>query len=169
MKVDALQNNIESIGSRITWTGSSFDGFELIKCENPHHFESTSDGQASHSYTLFFGTPLNCGNQAEFEIKANMKDSRRIMVPYYAQEVTANMEYLRISIHAPEGLLQEAKKVMYTDTGMTKNLEVLRESIVLEPDPIGEKFVFDVQKPNLMYGYAIEWIFDDLDEPVMSE
>lgn len=169
VKVEALQNNIESIGSRITWTGSSFDGFELIKCEKPHHFESTSDGQASHSYTLFFDTPLNCGDQAEFEIKANMKDSRRIMVPYYAQEITANMEHLRISIHAPKGLLKEVKKVMYADTGMTKDLEVLRESILPEPDPIGEKFVFDAQKPNLMYGYAIEWIFGDSDEHVMSE
>lgn len=98
-----------------------------------------------------------------------MKDSRRIMVPYYTQEITANMEHLCITIYAPKGLLKEVKKVMYADTVMTKDLEVLREPIIPEFDPIGEKFVFDTQKPNLMYGYAIEWIFSDPEDIVSSK
>ena len=94
-------------------------------------------------------------------IKANMKDSRRIMVPYYTQEITADIEHLLIAVCAPKGILREVKKVIYADTRMTKDLEVLRESIAPIPDSTGEKFVFDIQKPNLMYGYAIEWIFGE--------
>ena len=90
-----------------------------------------------------------------------MKDSRRIMVPYYTQEITTDMDHLLMSVCAPKGLLREVKKVIYADTKMTKDLEVLRESIASEPDPAGEKFVFDIPKPNLMYGYAIEWIFGE--------
>lgn len=44
---------------------------------------------------------------------------------------------------------------------MTKDLEVLREFIAPVSDSTGEKFVFDIQKPNLMYGYAIEWVFGE--------
>ena len=83
MKVEALKNNIKDAGSRVIWTGSSFDGFEPVSCSKNHRFESFSEGQSSHSYTLSFETPMNCGDQAEWEVKANMKDSRHIMVPYY--------------------------------------------------------------------------------------
>lgn len=165
VKVEAMQNNIDSVGSRAIWTGSSFDGFELINCKKARQFESVSDGQSSHSYTLTFETPLNCGDQVEWEIKANMKDSRCIMVPYYTQEITADMEHLLIVVYAPKGILKEVRKVIYADTKMSKDLEVLRESIAPETDDeLGEKYVFDVTKPNLMYGYAIEWEFGDPDE-----
>ena len=90
------------------------------------------------------------------------------MVPYYTQEITADMEHLLISLCAPKGLLREVKRVIYADTRMTKDLEVLRESIAPEPDPVGEKFVFDIQKPNLMYGYAVEWIFGEPNDPAQS-
>lgn len=70
-------------------------------------------------------------------------------------------ETLLIAVCAPKGILREVKKVIYADTRMTKDLEVLRESIAPIPDSTGEKFVFDIQKPNLMYGYAIEWIFGE--------
>ena len=168
VKVEALKNNIKDVGSRVIWTGSSFDGFEPVSCSKNHRFESFSEGQSSHSYTLSFETPMNCGDQAEWEVKANMKDSRHIMVPYYTQEITADMEHLLISLCAPKGLLREVKRVIYADTRMTKDLEVLRESIAPEPDPVGEKFVFDIQKPNLMYGYAVEWIFGEPNDPAQS-
>ena len=78
------------------------------------------------------------------------------------------MEHLLISLCAPKGLLREVKRVIYADTRMTKDLEVLGESIAPEPDPVGEKFVFDIQKPNLMYGYAVEWIFGEPNDPAQS-
>lgn len=161
VKVEALKNNIKVTGSQVIWTGSSFDGFELVDCKKAHSFESLSESQSSHSYLLTFDSPMNCGDQTEWEIKANMKDSRRIMVPYYTQEITADIEHLLIAVCAPKGILREVKKVIYADTRMTKDLEVLRESIAPIPDSTGEKFVFDIQKPNLMYGYAIEWIFGE--------
>lgn len=82
--------------------------------------------------------------------------------------ITADMEHLLIAVCAPKGLLREVKKVIYADTRMTKDLEVLRESIAPVPDSTGEKFVFDIQKPNLMYGYAIEWIFGEPNDPTLQ-
>ena len=58
---------------------------------------------------------------------------------------------------------------IYADTRMAKDLEVLRESITPEPNVTGEKYVFDVPKPNLMYGYAIEWMFSDLENSTQAK
>lgn len=161
VKAEALQNNIKTVERRVIWTGSSFDGFELVDCNKAHSLENFSESSSSHSCTICFETPMNCGDQAEWTVQANMKDSRRIMVPYYTQEITTDMDHLLMAVCAPKGLLREVKKVIYADTKMTKDLEVLREAITSEPDPTGEKFVFDIPKPNLMYGYAIEWIFGE--------
>lgn len=161
MKVELLQNNVETVERRSFWTGSSFDGFELVEGSKVRNLENFSESPSSHSYILFFETPMNSGDQAEWTVKANMKDSRCIMVPYYTQEITTDMEHLLMVVCAPKGLLREVKRVVYADTKMTKDLEVLRESITSEPDPTSEKFVFDIPKPNLMYGYAIEWIFGE--------
>lgn len=158
-KVEVLQDNVKFKESRVTWTGSSFDGFELISGDGV--LENFSDNQASHAYLLTFNTPLNRGDRTEWEIQASMKDTRRIMVPYYAREVTADIEHLCIIVCAPKGLLKEVKKVIYADTMMSKELEVLRESVSPELDGAVEKFIFDIPKPNLMYGYAIEWKFGE--------
>lgn len=139
-KVEVLQDNVKFKESRVTWTGSSFDGFELISGDGV--LENFSDNQASHAYLLTFNTPLNRGDHTEWEIQASMKDTRRIMVPYYAREVTADIEHLCIIVCAPKGLLKEVKKVIYADTMMSKELEVLRESVSPELDGAVEKWCF---------------------------
>ena len=42
------------------------------------------------------------------------------------------------------------------------DLEVSRALLPSESDEKGERFVFNVDAPNLMYSYSIEWIFNDL-------
>ncbi len=159
--MEALRDGIDYASSCANWTGSSFDGFELIKCSRESSFESIPGKRSSYAYVLSFETPLKCGDQVEWDVEAKMKDIRRIMVPYYSQGITVKIDHMVIMVSAPKGILKDVKKVIYADTRMTKDLKVLREAIEPEPDDVGERFIFDISEPNLMYGYSIEWKFGE--------
>ena len=90
-----------------------------------------------------------------------MKDTRRIMIPYYSQAVAFKIDHLSVSVSAPKGLLVDVEKVIYADKQMSKDLEISRELLSPQDDEIGEKFTFDIDNPNLMYSYTIEWKFNE--------
>lgn len=159
IKIEALRDGIKQMTRCIRWTGSSFEGFELINCDKNHQFESIIGKKSAFTYVLNFGEPLKKADQAEWEIRATMKDTRRIMIPYYSQPVTFKTDHLTVTVSAPKNLLANVEKVIYADTQMSKDLEVSRELISPEDDEIGEKFTFEINNPNLMYSYSIEWKF----------
>ena len=83
------------------------------------------------------------------------------MIPYYSQTVAFKIDHLSVTVSAPKGLLENVEKVIYADKLMSKDLEVSRELLSPEITEFGEKFTFDVNSPNLMYSYSIEWKFNE--------
>lgn len=161
IKIEALRDGIERMTRCVHWTGSSFDGFELLECDKDNQFESISGKKSTFAYILNFDKALNKKEQAKWEIKANMKDTRRIMIPYYSQSITFRIEHLTITVSAPKGLLTNVEKVIYADSQMSKDLEISRDPLSPEDDEFGEKFTIAIDDPNLMYSYSIEWKFQE--------
>lgn len=161
IKIEALRDGIERMTRCVHWTGSSFEGFELIQCNKRHQFKNLLPKKSAYTYILTFDEALKKSDQAEWEIKASMKDTRRIMIPYYSQTVAFKIDHLSVTVSAPKGLLENVEKVIYADKLMSKDLEVSRELLSPEITEFGEKFTFDVNSPNLMYSYSIEWKFNE--------
>lgn len=164
LTIKALRNGIDQVTHHAYWTGSSFDGFTIKECNKQHHYENIQGKKLPYICVLTFDQALEKEETATWELHSDAKDIRRIMSPYYAQTITFKTKTLKLVINAPKGMLTNVKKVVYADTKMSKNLEVSRDPLLPEKDKTNckrEQFVFNIDPPNLMYSYSIEWTFED--------
>lgn len=160
--IQALRDGIESITHSAYWTGSTFDGFRLIAPDNDHYkLENLPSRKSLYSAILKFPQPMKKDGQESWEIEAVAKDTRRIMIPYYAQAITLRTDCLTLEVIAPKGMLTNVQKVVFADTKMSKDLVVSRDEIVPETVDKNDLFTFSVPQPNLMYTYSIEWKFSE--------
>ena len=162
LTIQALRDGIDQVTHHAYWTGSSFDGFSIKSCDKKCHHKNIQGKKLPYMSILTFDSALKKDETATWELQTDAKDTRCIMSPYYAQIVTFKTEKLKLIISAPKGMLTNVEKVVYADTKMSKDLEVSRALLPSESDEKGERFVFNVDAPNLMYSYSIEWIFNDL-------
>ena len=78
-----------------------------------------------------------------------------------SSDIAVKTGRLEIEVCAPENLLTNVFAVIYADTNMSKDLEVSREPISAVTNGNVETFSFNIDNPNLMYSYCIEWEFNE--------
>lgn len=160
-EIEALRDGIDKFSHKTYWTGSSFDGFKLKSCNRACTFEEHLEDGLPYEGIIKFKTPLTASEHAQWEIETYAKDARCIMSPYYAHLVAVKTGRLEIEVCAPENLLTNVFAVIYADTNMSKDLEVSREPISAVTNGNVETFSFNIDNPNLMYSYCIEWEFNE--------
>ena len=159
-KLEALHDGIDKLSHKMYWTGSSFDGFQLKKCNREHTFEEIRGNGLPYQGIIKFASPLNVSDFVEWEIETNVKDTRRIMSPYYAHCVTVKTDMLEIEVRAPKGLISNVQTATYADLKMSKELEIERSALAPTEENEMQVFKISINKPNLMYSYCIEWEFN---------
>lgn len=157
--IEALAESVPQVSHKQYWTGSSFDGIELQSCSVPHSCEYKVGAEPPYACMVSFTTPLKKGDGADFAIKTRVKDMKCIMSPYYAQMVTAHTAKLVLNVVAPKGLIVDVERVVYADLAMRKEYEVSRTKVETTTEEEKERYTFEVDNPNLMYSYCLEWKF----------
>lgn len=163
-ELEALHDDIDKISQQIYWTGSSFNGIKILSCSREYTFINIDRIKLPYVSELILKDPLKKGDKLAIEMQVDAKDSQLIMSPYYAQLMSIRTDFLDIGITAPKGLLQNVRLVTYADLGMSKNLIVDTESLEAVFDNGNEIYRKEIDKPNLMYSYCIEWTFGDVKE-----
>lgn len=161
--IEALAEEVSQVSHKQYWTGSSFDGITLQYCSVSHSCEYKVGSEPPYACMVSFTPPLKKGDCAEFGIKTKVKDMKCIMSPYYAQMVTTHTEKLVLEVVAPEGLITDVETVVYADLAMRKDYEVRRTKISTVGEEGKDRYIFEVDNPNLMYSYCIEWKFTTQD------
>lgn len=165
VKLKTLREGISKISNSVYWTGSSFDGMDVLNFEREgkpskeYVYTVKNNGVQPYVGMLTLEQPLKKGEEVSLKTKINVKDASHIMNPYYAQIITVKTKQLFIHIKAKGGLLKNVSKVVYADTKMTPKFEVERELLSAKKE--GDYFVYTVEQehPNLNYSYCIEWNF----------
>ena len=161
VEIEALRDGITHIPQNIYWTGSSYDGLKITSCDREYSVEVIQDEKSPYTSRLNFTEALHKGDHVKYECNISVKDSRRIMSPYYAQLVTIHTDHLSVEVQAPKGLIECVSSVVYADTNMSVELEVERHTIEPSNENDDEVYIFDIDHPNLMYSYCIEWRFKE--------
>lgn len=167
--IEVLAEEVSQVSHKQYWTGSSFDGIDLQHCSVPHNCEYKLGPEPPYACMVSFDPPLKKGACANFGIKTKVKDMKCIMSPYYAQMITAHTEKLVLKVVAPEKLITGVETVVYADLAMGKDYEVERRSVSAAIENGKEHYIFEVDNPNLMYSYCLEWKFAAQDEKTIGE
>lgn len=164
VKLHALHDDIKAFTDSVYWTGSSFDGISLLQFESENeertvHFKFLQERSQPYTCVLTMSSPLSKDEVCEIITRIDVKDSSRIMSPYYAHIVEIETEISVIKVTAPIDLLKD----VYADKKMSKEWQVSKERIIPEEKIIDgcrcEVYSITQEKPNLNYSYCIEWNF----------
>lgn len=146
----------EYIDKNFVWTGSSYDGSELIKgkdCEL--EMINNKPGDPIH-YRIRFGSPKEKGDRISYTIKSNLKDVTKVMRPYISNVVACPTKRLILKVEDKADIINEMQYVRYADKEM-KIVSQDHQNKVKESK--NGTFTLIIDNPNLFYTYALEWKF----------
>lgn len=155
-----LANDFSEITRTIVWTGSSYDGTELIKEESDKDITITqSKNILPYTYKLIAhrdkGSPLN------YSVLTKAKDDQNVMEPYLAHMVKhkTKMLILQVSLPKENNNISEVKATAYADLEMNT---LVNETPLQATNDKTDHIIYRIEIPNanVNYTYAIEWKFE---------
>jgi len=159
--IEVTSDSLCSINRKVYWTGSSFDKYQVTNCQchGGWSFEYIPVNESLFTGTVRFEEIQKKGDIIHLDTQISVKDAQRIMMPLYAQMIVNKTEFLVLEIQAEKGLLTGVQCVEYADLKMTPNFEVQRSEPICYIENGMEVFKYQIDKPNLLYSYCIEWNF----------
>lgn len=158
--VDAtiLADELQNLTKKIIWTGSSYDGTELVDSESDDDIflEQTKD---TLPYTYIINAKRTKNEKLRYKVLTKAKDEKSVMAPYLAHMVknkTSNLK-LMVSYKGKDDLFKNARLNIYADLNMETLVESRELEIITEEE---RRYInYDIKNPNVNYTYAICWEF----------
>lgn len=154
------KEGINYLEKKLIWTGSAYDGTEMLKGEESDDDLSVVElgSELPYKYNINIGKLRKKGEKINYKILTNLKDEKHVMEPYLAHMVKNNTESLIIRVIAPKGMLKTVKEAVYADLDM--KTKVKEDNIVINEVDGNEIFQYVINQANVNYTYAIEWKFE---------
>ncbi len=153
-----LKDEIKDFERKLVWTGSSYDGTELVK-------EGSGSGiqivpiSSTLPYRYKIVGNWKKGDKLNYKICTKAKDEKSVMQPYLAHMVKNKTEELELRVVCKKGdkLLNKVKSSIYADF----NMDILVEQKAIAPEEHEDEqiYIFKIPNANVNYTYAIEWEF----------
>lgn len=158
--VDAtiLADELQNLTKKIIWTGSSYDGTELVDSESDDDIflEQTKD---TLPYTYIINAKRTKNEKLRYKVLTKAKDEKSVMAPYLAHMVknkTSNLKLI-VSYKGKDDLFKNARLNIYADLNMETLVESRELEIITEEE---RRYInYDIKNPNVNYTYAICWEF----------
>ena len=153
-----LAEELCDVKKSIVWTGSSYDGTELVPEESDEdiRIEQTTDFLP---YTYTIKADRKQDNKLKYKVVTKVKDEKQVMSPYLAHKVRNKTRYLELKISSKHtnDIFENVTYNVYADLEM----KTLIESKELEIKDVNDVYVAEVKidSPNVNYTYAINWKF----------
>lgn len=161
--VTPIKENMSHFSKSVRWTGSSF-GTTVITTDNPAYSISDEDcGEGIHNYIFKLEKECCKGDDFHYAFKTSLKDDQGIMKPYFCYKVMAETDKLSLCVRFMKigfkKMPTDARLVLYAD----QSKKIIYQTTELTLDDSNPDYyeisVKDHMNPNLLYTYAIEWIF----------
>lgn len=160
VNMEIKKNKYDKFDRKLTWTGSSYDGSELINNGNGYTLLDSTDKISPYRYQIQLNELKGPQDMLEYTIRSNLKDETHLMHPYIAHMIKNPTKQLVLKVIIPKGapLIENVCYKRYADFNMeyeyTDNME-------LSKDELEDKIIYslEVSNPNLFYTYSIEWEF----------
>lgn len=158
IKAEIKKEGVERISKRIFWTGSSYDGIELVESKSDPRLSLVEKGsKLPYMYDIVLAEKSKKGDKVNYQTLTKVKDEKHVMEPYLAHMVKHDTEKLTLRIVSPEGMLADVRAVIYADLDM--KIMVKEETIEKKEDEHSEIYEKTIEKANVNYTYALEWKF----------
>lgn len=153
------KKGIKRISKRIFWTGSSYDGTELIVSESSSKGLSLVEkgDELPYRYDIVLAKESEEGDEVHYQTLTKAKDEKHVMEPYLAHMVKHDTEKLTLRVTSPKGILTHVRATVYADLKM--ETKVKTEEIKEKKDECNEVYEKEIENANVNYTYAIEWEF----------
>lgn len=158
IKAEIKKEGVERISKRIFWTGSSYDGIELVESKSDPGLSLVEKGsKLPCTYDIVLAEKSKKGDKVNYQTLIKVKDEKHVMEPYLAHMVKHDTEKLTLRIVSPEGMLADVRAVIYADLDM--KIMVKEETMEKKEDEHSEIYEKTIEKANVNYTYALEWKF----------
>lgn len=158
IEATVLKTEIKQFERKLVWTGSSYDGTEIVKDESDEGIQIVPITTTLPYRYQIIGN-WKKGDKLKYKICTKAKDEKNIMQPYLAHMVKNKTEELELRIVCKKGeeLLQKVKASTYADL----NMNILVKQTDIEPDEKEDAiiYIFKITDANVNYTYAIDWEF----------
>lgn len=157
---DVINGQVKELKRKITWTGSSYDGTELISetgeiCDHQTNI-------SPYQYSINFPQTKNPGDNIQYKVCTKVKDETHLMHPYLAHYIEHPTEKLTLRIIIPkdEPLLENIVYKRFADLDMKIEYPDHSSTLIVENSD-SENIIYEltIQHPNLFYTYSVEWEF----------
>ena len=159
VKAHILADKFEKVTKNIVWTGSSYDGTEILadKSDEDIEFEQ-SKSFLPYTYTL--KAHRSKGEILKYSILTKAKDEKNVMEPYLAHMVKHRTENLVLQVILPKGadIINNVKTTIYADLEM--GTLVYENPLQAVCDDSHIVYKTEIPNANVNYTYAIEWSFE---------
>lgn len=149
------------ITRQLVWTGTSYEGTELIE-NDEYTLTECNDKRSPYHYIIDFGGEKKDGDRVQYKLKSKVKDETQMMHPYLAHYVKYPTEELTLRLELPQDskLVEHVVSKTYADREMQYPYPQNNEGEVQSKDENGMTvYTWNIQNPNLFYSYALEWVF----------
>lgn len=159
-EVQLLKDGIQKLTRQITWTGSSYDGTELVReYGTPDITLVEIQNKSPYLYDIIFNNEKKKNDKICYQLLTKAKDEKQVMEPYLAHMVKYKTQQLTIKVTVPPKLINNVEATIYADLKMDTKINNER----IEPKMLsnGElEYTFSTKDANMNYTYAIEWSFE---------
>jgi Deoxycytidylate deaminase len=161
-----LNGSYEFLERGITWTGSSYDGTEIISPKEIYNIEELSEDSSpyKYKYKIIFDSEKKKGDNVSYSICTNVKDESHLMHPYFAHLVKSPIDNMIIKLVIPKkfDFIENPKAVRYADLKMETEYNG-NDSLQIKEEDNKIIYFLEVKKPLLFYSYSIEWEWKKLE------
>lgn len=144
----------------ITWTGSSFDKFDLDddSKRRGYRLEMTRSSSETHIFKVVFPREYKYNESDTYTILTTAGDAKHTMLPFLCRHIKCQTNSLRLMVTAPRGMLCNCTHFISADqegeTKLSDPAEIPRESIGGY-----DHYKYKIDKPDLLRFYRIGWDF----------
>lgn len=149
---------LEGIDRRLTWTGSSYFGTELVQGD----YELKDYGDKTSPYRYYIDFKGNTCKEIEYTVRSKVRDEGHLMHEYFSHYVKYPTDKLTLEIEVPKDLIRNVHFQLYADKEMKIPYIDRNKEIEIETyrDDAIEKYFVNIQFPILFYTYSLEWEFN---------
>ncbi len=157
---DIINGCFKELKRKITWTGSSYDGTELIDGEGEICDHQTNI--SPYQYSINFPEYKKSGDNIQYQICTKVKDEIHLMHQYMSHYIQYPTEQLILKLIIPKDkpLLENIMYKRYADIDMKISYPDHSDIAIKEfSDDKNTTYELTIPHPNLFYTYSIEWEF----------
>lgn len=162
VEIEVMNGTHKSMERYLVWTGSSYDGTELLDGDSGYTIKDYGDKISPYRYQIVFDEPKNPGDTIKYAVRSKVKDETHLMHPYFAHFVKypTNSLILNIITQKNSSPIENVIFKRYADSDMLIEYKDSYNSIRQEDiDENRTMYTLEIENPNLFYTYSMEWQF----------